>query len=112
MIATSTIYADVDDVKRLLTDDSTIVLIDSRTPDEFAAGHVPGAVNVPVDELTDFARTRRYLPDDMIVTMCGSTGRGEKASSILSSCGLLNVQVMEGGLKAWQDAGHAINRRP
>jgi rhodanese-related sulfurtransferase len=67
---------------------------------------------VPVDELTDFARTRRYLPDNLIVTMCGSTGRGEKASSVLSSCGLLNVQVMEGGLKAWQDAGYAVNRRP
>ncbi len=42
---------------------------------------------------------------DFVVTMCGSTGRGEKASSILRSHGMSNVQVMKGGLKAWQEVG-------
>lgn len=105
MNETSTNYVDVNDVERLLSEDSTLILIDARTSEEFAGGHVPGAINVPVAELPEFAQQHRNAPKDFVVTMCGSTGRGEKAATILNSNGMANVQVMNGGLKAWQEAG-------
>jgi rhodanese-related sulfurtransferase len=105
---TSTNYVGVNDVEHLLREDGAITLIDARTAEEFAGGHVPGAINVPVAELSDLEQKHRSAYEDLIVTMCGSTGRGEKASSILISHGLTNVQVMQGGLKAWREAGFPV----
>jgi rhodanese-related sulfurtransferase len=108
MIETSPNYVDVNDLERLLREDNPLILIDARTSEEFAGGHVPGAINVPVAELPDFAQQQHNAPKDSVVTMCGSTGRGEKAASILNSNGVPNVQVMKGGLKAWQEAGFPV----
>jgi len=108
MNETSANYVDVNDVERLLGEDRTLILIDARTSEEFAEGHVPGAINVPVAELSDFAQQHRDAPKDFVVTMCGSTGRGEKAASILNSHGMANIQVMNGGLKAWREAGFPV----
>jgi rhodanese-related sulfurtransferase len=98
-------YVVVSDLQRLLTEDSTITLIDARTPEEFAEGHVPAAINVPISVLTEFAQSRGNAANSLIVTMCGSTGRGEKAAAILYAQSVRNVVVLEGGLKAWRDAG-------
>lgn len=102
------IYVGVSDMEHLLKEDGAVTLIDARTAEEFAGGHVPGAINVPVAELTDFAQKHRNASAGFVVTMCGSTGRGEKASSILSAQGLANIKVMKGGLKAWLEAGYPL----
>ncbi len=101
----STNYVNVNELARLLKEDSTVTLIDARTAEEFSEGHVPVAVNVGIVELTEFADSRGSAPEGLVVTMCGSSGRGEKAARILHSHGLKNVLVLEGGLKAWGDAG-------
>ena len=98
-------YVIVSELERLLTEDDTITLIDARTSDEFAEGHVPGAINVAISDLTEFAQSRGNASAGLVVTMCGSTGRGEKAAAILDSQGVRNVLVLEEGLKAWRDAG-------
>ncbi len=94
----------VKELQRLLKEDGAVTLIDARTAEEFDAGHVPGAINVPIADLTAYARNRGTDSDGLVVTMCGSAGRGEKAAKILDSEGMKNVQVLEGGLKAWRDA--------
>jgi rhodanese-related sulfurtransferase len=98
-------YVGVNELNRLLREDSTITLIDTRTPEEFADGHASSAINVPITNLTEFAENRGDTSDDLVITMCGSTGRGEKAAAILNSHGVRKVRVLEGGLKAWRDAG-------
>lgn len=108
MNETSTTYVVVNDMERLLREDSPVTLIDARTSEEFAAGHVPGAINVPIADLAGYAQRHRNTSDDIVTTMCGSTGRGEKASTILHSHGIANVQVMKGRLKAWREAGFPI----
>ncbi len=98
-------YIVVNELERILREDGTVTLIDARTSEEFSEGHVPGAINVPISDLTEFARGRGNASDSLIVTMCRSTGRGEKAAAILDAQGVGNVMVLEGGLKAWRDAG-------
>jgi rhodanese-related sulfurtransferase len=98
-------YLLVTELELLLKEDSTVTLIDARTAEEFDEGHVPGAINVPIADLTEFARSRNNASDGPVITMCGSTGRGEKAATALGSEGMKNVQVLQGGLKAWRDAG-------
>ena len=105
MNETAANYVEVIDVEGLLREDGAVILIDARTAEEFAGAHVPGAINVPIAELADFAQRHRNIAGEFVVTMCGSTGRGEKASSILRANGMANIQVMNGGLKAWQAAG-------
>lgn len=105
MNETPTNYVSVTDMEHLLREDGAVTLIDARTPEEFAGGHVQGAINVPIADLADFAQKNSKGSENIVITMCGSTGRGEKASAILSSHGLANIKVMKGGLKAWQEAG-------
>jgi len=98
-------YVVVNDLERLLCEDSAVMLVDARTAEEFDEGHVPGAVNVPIADLTEFAESRDKTNDGLVVTMCGSTGRGEKAAEVLCSHGVENVLVLQGGLKAWRKEG-------
>jgi len=98
-------YVVVKVLERLLKDGSALTLVDARTSEEFAEEHVPGAINVGTMELAEFAESRGNTSVGLVVTMCGSTGRGEKAAEILCSHGVDNVQVLQGGLKAWKNAG-------
>ncbi len=105
MSETSMKYLAVSALEGLLKENHVLTLIDARTAEEFDEGHVPGAINVPIAGLAEFARNRDKYPAGPVVTMCGSTGRGEKAAAILGSEGARRVQVLQGGLKAWRDAG-------
>jgi phage shock protein E len=98
-------YLAVNKLKRLLNEAGSVTLIDARTAEEFAEGHVPGAINVAIVDLAEFAESGGDDSEGLVVTMCGSAGRGQKAAEILLSHGLENILVLQGGLKAWKDAG-------
>ena len=101
-------YVAVGDVARLLQEDKGATLVDARTAEEFEAGHASGAVNVPIANLNEFVKSRVADSAGLIITMCGSSGRGEKAAAVLASHDISTVVVLEGGLKAWRDAGLPI----
>lgn len=87
-----------------------IFVLDVRRPDEFAAGHVEGAVNIPVHDL---AKHIDQLPDDpstLIVVYCRSGVRSMFATSALLVLGYDKVYNMPGGFMAWQDAGYPIEK--
>lgn len=102
-------YVAVDALERLLANRGAVTLLDARSPEEYSRGHVPGALNVPIADLPDFARNRLTPSTAPVVTMCGSSGRGEQAAGILAAAGVENVQVLQGGLKAWREAGFAVD---
>jgi len=105
---TSVDYIAVKRLERLLKEDGAVTLIDARTAEEFDNGHVPGAINIPIANLTEYARNCGNDSDGLVVTMCGSAGRGGKAAQILDTEGVKNVQILEGGLKAWREAGFPL----
>jgi cysteine synthase/rhodanese-related sulfurtransferase len=81
-------------------------LIDVRTPEEYRAGHAPGAKNVPLSELS--AGSAKGLPDDKdapVVTMCKVGERSLYGMILLKSIGYHNVKNVRGGLQAWVAAG-------
>lgn len=86
-------------------DDDALVL-DVREPDEWAAGHAPGAVHVPLgsipERLDDLPST-----DDPLPVVCRSGGRSGRAVQWLVQQGFDVVNV-DGGMKAWQAAGKAM----
>jgi rhodanese-related sulfurtransferase len=87
-------------------------LIDVRTPVEFEAGHIPGAVNIPLDELRGrLGELREALRDHHdVVLVCRSGARAGRAQEELRSAGLVAPAVLSGGLTGWEAAGGPVNR--
>ncbi|WP_328418301.1 MULTISPECIES: rhodanese-like domain-containing protein [unclassified Micromonospora] len=82
------------------------VVLDVRSPAEFAAGHLPGAVNLPLDELPGAAR--RFAGQD-VVAVCASGGRSAMAAQVLDAAGA-RAWSLTGGTQAWVRAGHPIEQ--
>jgi rhodanese-related sulfurtransferase len=81
-------------------------VIDVRTPEEYASGHIAGALNVPITTLPNGARS---LPDGPVLTACSMGARAARAAELLDAAGRIAF-VIDGGTKAWQRAGLPIVR--
>ncbi len=83
----------------LAADAVDLLIIDVRSPDEYAESHIPGAVNIPVDTLP--AGLQQEQRAKHIVTACGKGGgRSAKAAEILSAEGC-NARYLCGGTFGW-----------
>lgn len=85
-------------VEALLSADPPPLVVDVRTPTEFADGHLPGAINIPVDDLRE--RLQELPTDRPIVTYCQVGQRGYLAQRILKQRGY-DVANLSGGYKTW-----------
>jgi len=65
-------------------------VVDVRSQGEFAGGHYPGAVNIPVDTLAKLTK-KLGAPDRPLVVYCASGGRSAQAAGILRSAGFIDV---------------------
>jgi adenylyltransferase/sulfurtransferase len=83
----------------------TMVLIDVREPAEFATGHLPRAINVPLGQLeSELQRGSAALPRDRtLVFLCRSGARSLKGCAFARRSGYENVLQLEGGLLAFKD---------
>ena len=73
------------------------MLVDVRSPAEYAAGSIPGAINLPLDELRD---RHTELPDAPIVVHCQVGQRGHTAARLLGQRGH-DVRNLDGGWLTW-----------
>jgi rhodanese-related sulfurtransferase len=78
-------------------------LLDVREPDEWAAGHAPGAHHVPMMEIP--ARMAEVPADTEVVVVCRSGGRSGQVVSYLVGNGWDNVRNLDGGMHSWEAAG-------
>ncbi len=80
------------------------VVIDVCGDDEFAAGHISGALHVPLDQLenrlTSVAKNKS-LP---LIMVCASGMRSKRAQAVAHKLGYEKVHSLQGGLKAWKEA--------
>jgi rhodanese-related sulfurtransferase len=84
------------------------VILDVRTPEEFAKGHIQGAVLLDFKS-ADFASGLGKLPKNKLyLTYCAVGGRSAKACEQMRELGFLRVGNLEGGIKAWQEAGKPV----
>jgi MFS family permease len=76
------------------------IIVDVRSPEEFAAGHVDGAINIPLDVLTQ--RTSELPKRAAVVTVCGKGGgRSARAAEQLRALGFSSARSLCGGTQAW-----------
>ncbi|MFG2989637.1 rhodanese-like domain-containing protein [Streptomyces sp. NPDC048257] len=85
-----------------------LTVVDVRTPGEFASGHLPGAVNVPLDRLTrSLPELRRAAGHRPLLVVCASGARSENAAGTLASQGI-PASSLTGGTQAWTAEGHGL----
>lgn len=95
---------DTHEAERLAAD-GAVLLLDVREPEEWDAGHAPGAVHVPLGDLDPAT-----VPTDRpVVAVCRSGNRSGKAAAALGAAGL-QVHNMAGGMNAWAAAGQPVVR--
>lgn len=78
------------------------LVVDVRLPEEFVLGHIPGAINVPVDRLPG-----HEFPPGPILTVCSMGNRSWRAAGLLASAGREALSI-QGGTKAWAAAGFPV----
>ena len=81
-------------------------LLDVREPDEWAAGHIPGAVHLPMMEVP--ARIAEVPVDGDVVVVCRSGVRSAQVVAYLRGHGWDNVRNLDGGMQAWAFLGRDV----
>lgn len=83
-------------------------VVDVRGREEYAVAHVPGSLNIPLDELP---LRQQDLPDSTLYLLCGSGKRSGQATALLSASGYDAVNVA-GGITEWYREGRPVSYAP
>jgi rhodanese-related sulfurtransferase len=97
--------AEIDVADAVVALDAGAVLLDVREPEEWEAGHAPGARHVPLGQLPD--RLDELAGDERVVVICRSGGRSALATEWLTAAGVDAANLL-GGMQAWAQAGRAV----
>ncbi len=84
-----------------------VTFLDAREADEFAAGHLPNAINIHFDQVASLA-DRLPRTEPVVLYCIHSSHRAPAAAKTLQGLGFTNVHVLEGGIVAWQVGGQTI----
>jgi rhodanese-related sulfurtransferase len=96
---------DVAETSRAWTDKSA-QLVDVREPREWADGHIPGAIHIPLGDIV--RRSTELAKDQSVIAICRSGHRSLAATDALRDLGFADVASMHGGMIAWVQAGHPV----
>lgn len=105
---TGTRRIDVATLRQQLASGDAPRVLDVRTPAEFETAHIPGAYNVPLDNLREHRAELRQHLDEHVVLVCRSGARAEQAEKALAEVGLPGLHVLDGGMVSWQSAGAPV----
>jgi len=83
-------------------------IVDVREPEEWAEGHIPAAIHIPLDDLA--ARVSELDPNQPVITVCRSGRRSLTGADMLLRTGFTDVKSLAGGMVEWADAGHPVDR--
>ena len=101
--APATLPLEVDVATAASMRDAGAFVLDVRQPDEWVAGHIPGATLIPLGELP--SRTAEVPSDREVVVVCRSGNRSATGRDILLDAGFATVTSMAGGMNDWAAAG-------
>ena len=108
--------ADVIDIKadalleRARKMDESFVILDVRTPEEYAEGHVPGAINIPHDKLAGRAVELLGNRDKDVVLYCRTGRRAALAAETLKANGFTKLLHLDGDIQQWTATKHPTEK--
>jgi rhodanese-related sulfurtransferase len=88
--------------------DGTIRIVEVRETNEWAAGHVPGAIHIPLGELA--SRSNEVERDKPVVVVCRSGRRSLAGATTLLRAGFGEASSLSGGMVAWARGGHPVEQ--
>lgn len=99
-----------EDLQARIDQNQQYMLIDVRSPEEYAQGHIQGSRLIPLDVLSN--SIKNIVPDTTqeIIVNCRSGGRSAQAVHVLKSLGYTKVINLTGGVIAWENAGFKLVR--
>ena len=89
------------DAAAMMESEKDYILLDVRTQQEYAAGHIPGAMLIPNETIGDQEIAQLPDKDQLIMVYCRSGNRSQQAASKLAKLGYTNV-VEIGGIGSWK----------
>ena len=90
----------MDEAITMMEEESGYIILDVRTPEEFADKHIPGAVNIPNETISTEEIPELPDKDQLILVYCRSGNRSKQASEKLAALGYTNI-VEFGGINDW-----------
>jgi phage shock protein E len=84
------------------------LILDVRSPREYAAAHVPAAINIPHTELAGRLSELEIDKSDELVVYCLSGRRAAAAEQVLARAGYTSVRSLQGQMRAWQGGGYPV----
>jgi len=99
----------VEEFERLWKDKKGMVL-DVRTPKEFEAGHIPGAVNIDVNSPEFDKKVAELDKDKLYLVHCASGVRSVRACEKMNRLDFKQLINLQGGIKAWEKAGKPVEK--
>ena len=91
----------MDEAVNMMAQETDYIILDVRRPDEFAAGHIPNAINVPNENIGTAEIPELPDKDQLIMVYCRSGRRSKEASEKLVKLGYTNI-VEFGGILDWK----------
>ncbi|CAN7588668.1 rhodanese-like domain-containing protein [Variovorax sp. LjRoot290] len=86
------------------------VVVDVREPEEYAAGHVTGAKNVPLNQLDEKLAAAVKNKSVPLLLICATGARAQRAVATAKKLGYEQAQAVAGGLKSWKEANLPIEK--
>jgi len=101
------------ELEDLLSTAAPVLILDVRSREEFEGpqGHIPGAINVPLDALEGRLESILRGGTAPVVTVCRTDRRSAAAARLLSAAGCGDVRVLRGGMVTWNRRGHVTARQ-
>ena len=87
-----------------------IILLDVRSAEEFAEGHIPGAINIPHEEIDTYLESLSDYKNKPVVVYCRSGRRAKIAMDVLKKHNFTDLRHLEGDMMGWHDAGFPVDR--
>ncbi len=98
---------DIETAKHMIAA-GNVQIVDVRQPDEYAQGHVPGAILVPLN--TVMSRIDQISADKDVILVCGVGERSAVAAEMAAAMGRTRLYNLEGGTVAWTKQGNPVEQ--
>lgn len=92
----------IEEAKEIIESQEDLIILDVRTKEEFDAGHIEGAIQIPVEELKNRVSEIEEYKDEPLLVYCRSGNRSSKAVDILVDNDFTNIKHMNQGYMNWK----------
>lgn len=107
-VVSSNTSSAVSEINEKLNSDSSYVILDVRTPAEYTAGHIKGAINIDINDESFKTKIQSLDNSKTYVVHCTANvenGRSDKSIAIMKAQGFEKLVSMSGGIASWQASG-------